>query len=148
VSIAYAEAPADPQQIDAIEGHANAIEQSVWMRVSAVARERPTPVNAEVLAAVNDVIDRRSDREASMRIVVPPEVTVLLLFLCVVWGGLAGYSYGLKQNRRRVAWVVFSLLIGLVVYVTLDFDRPRRGLLQLEAGNQSMIKLQEKLQPH
>jgi hypothetical protein len=143
--VAYDSAPHDERRIDAILRETDAIERALWTRVSAVAREQPTIVNAAVFAALNDVIDHRGEKEASMRIIVPPEVTLVLLFLCVAWGGLAGYSYGLKGNRRRVAWVVFSVLIGLVVYVTLDFDRPRRGLLRLEAGNQSMIELQEKL---
>jgi hypothetical protein len=145
LSVAYGAAPHDEKTIDAFERQTDAIEFALWTRVSAAARERPTPANVALLTAINDVIDRRNDREASIRIVVPPEVTIVVLFLCVIWGGLAGYSYGMKGNRRRAAWVVFSVLIALVVYVTLDFDRPRRGLLRLEAGNQSMIELQEKL---
>jgi hypothetical protein len=148
LSVAYGAAPHDEKKIEAIQRQEDDIERAVWTRVSAVTRERPTPANAVLLTALNDVIDRRAEREASIRIVVPPEVTIVLLSLCVVWGGLAGYSYGMKGNRRRVAWVAFSVLIGLVVYVTLDFDRPRRGLLRLDAGNQSMIELQEKLRPH
>jgi hypothetical protein len=41
--------------------------------------------------------------------------------------------------------VIFSAVIALVVYVTLDFDRPRRGFLRLDAGNHSMVEFQEKL---
>jgi hypothetical protein len=145
VMVAYGAAPRGEAGLERIVGQAKAIEQDVWTRVAAVAHERPTPVNAEVLTALNAVIDQRSDRVASIRIVVPQEVTMVLLLLCVLWAAIAGYAYGLKRNRKRAAWVVFSVLVALVVYVTLDFDRPRRGLVRLDAGNQSMLELQQDL---
>jgi hypothetical protein len=145
--IAFGAAPHDQPKIDAIVRQTDGIERALWGRVSTVARERPTPVNAMVLMALNNVMDRRGERVASMRIVVPQEVTIVLLFLCVMWAAIAGYAYGLKGNRKRAAWIAFSVLVALVVYVTLDFDRPRRGILRLEAGNQSMVELQQALRP-
>jgi hypothetical protein len=127
---------------------ADKVEHDLWARLSAIAHERPTAVNAVLLTAMNDVIDRRSDRVASMRIVVPQEVTFVLLLLCVLWAVVAGYSYGLKRNEKRAAWVLCSVLVALVVYVTLDFDRPRRGIIRLDAGNQSMVDLQQALRSH
>jgi hypothetical protein len=147
LSVAFAEAAHDDKALEAIGRQSSAIEFALSARVGAVARVEPNTANVALLTAVNDVINRRNDRNASLRIVVPAEVTLLLLFLCVVWGALAGYSYGIKGNRRRAAWAIFSLVIALVVYVTLDFDRPRRGFLRLQAGNQSMIDLREKLRP-
>jgi hypothetical protein len=141
--VAYGEAPHDEEKIAAILRQTDAIEGALWARIATVARERPTVVNATVLTALNDVIDRRGDRVASMRIVVPQQVTVVLLLLCVVWGAISGYAYGLKRNKKRAVWIVFSVLVSIVIYVTLDFDRPRRGPLRLDAGNQSMIDLQQ-----
>jgi hypothetical protein len=144
--VAYGAAPHDLQKVDAIRREADGIERTLFARVATVNRQRPTPLNTTLVVALNDVMDRRSERVASMRIVVPQEVTIVLLTLCVVWGAIAGYSYGLKRNKKPAAWVVFSLLVAVIVYVTLDFDRPRRGILRLDAGNQSMIDLRETLQ--
>ena len=143
--IAYGAAPHEQEKIDGIVRQGDAIERALWARVVAVSRDRPTLTNTALLAAINEVMDTRGDRIASMRIVVPEEVTAVMLVLCVVWAGVAGYSYGLKRNRKQAAWIVFSVLVAVVIYVTLDFDRPRRGLLRLEAGNQSMVDLQEAL---
>jgi hypothetical protein len=146
--VGYGAAPSNDEKTDAMLLQATAIERSLWARIAAVARERPTVVNATLHTALNDVMDRHGDRVASMRIVVPQEVTVVLLVLCVLWAAVAGYAYGLKRNKKRAAWVVFSVFVALIVYVTLDFDRPRRGLIQLGAGNQSMLELQRELGPH
>jgi hypothetical protein len=143
--VTYGAISRDEERSSALLRQTEEIERELWPRIAAVARERPTPASATVLTALNDVIDRRAERIASMRIVVPQLVTVVLLFFCVVWGAISGYAYGLKRNRKRAVLVIFALLIALVVYVTLDFDRPRRGLLRLDAGHQSMVDLQEAL---
>jgi hypothetical protein len=140
--VAYNAAPRDQKKIDAVVGQIEDIERELWARVAAVARDRPTIVNANMLTALSDVIDRRVERIASMRIVVPEEVTVVLLVLCVLWAAVAGYAYGLKRNQKRAAWVIFSVLVALIVYVTIDLDQPRRGIIRLGAGNQSMMDLQ------
>jgi hypothetical protein len=140
--VAYGAAPRDQEKIDGIVRQTEDIERDLWARAAAVARDRPTPVNADMLRALADVIDRRVERIASMRIVVPQSVTVVLLLLCVLWAAVAGYAYGLKRNRKRAAWVVFSVLVAVIVFVTLDFDQPRRGIIRLNAGDQSMVDLQ------
>jgi hypothetical protein len=145
LSVAYAAAPHDREKIDAIVRQIEDIERKLWARVAAVARDRPTPVNAGMLTALNDVIDKRVERVASMRIAVPEEVTVVLLVLCLLWAAVAGYAYGLKRNKKRAAWVVLSVLVALVVFVTIDFDQPRHGIIRLGAGNQSMVDLQTSL---
>jgi hypothetical protein len=144
--VAYGAASRDPEEIEAIVRKADAIEQALWARVAAVTRERPTHANVAEVEAINEVIDRRTDRIASNRILVPEMVTVVMLALCVTWAAIGGYSYGLKHNEKKAAWVVFSVLVAIVVYVTIDFDRPRRGPLRLDAGNQSMIDLRDELQ--
>jgi hypothetical protein len=143
--VAYGAASRDEEKIAATLHQIDAIEGALGARIAAAARERPTPVNASLLTALSNVMDRHGDRIASIRIVVPQQVTLVLLLLCVVWGAISGYSYGLKRNKKRAVWAVFSIVVALVVYVTLDLDRPRRGLFRLEAGNQSMIDLQETL---
>jgi hypothetical protein len=143
--VAYGEATHEEDEISAILHETEAIERALWARLAAVARERPTVVNATVITALNNVIDRRGDRIASMRIVVPQQVTAVLLLLCVVWGAVSGYAYGLKRNPQRAVWIVFSMLVAVVIYVTLDFDRPRQGHIRLDAGNQSMVDLQQTL---
>jgi hypothetical protein len=146
VFVAYGAAPHDREKIDALVREAEAISHALWARMATIARERPTPVNATLLTGLNEVIDRASDREGSMRIIVPEEVTAVLLFLSVLWAAIGGFAYGLKRNDKPVAWVVFAVLVSLVVFVTLDLDRPRRGFIRLEAGNESMLHLQQVLQ--
>lgn len=140
--VAYGAAPRDQAKIDAIVGQTEAVEQELWARIAAAARDRPTPVNAIVATAMNAVVDARVERIASIRLIVPQTVTAVLLVLCVLWAAVAGYAYGLKRNQKRAAWVVFSVLVALIVFVTIDFDQPRRGIIQLDAGEQSMLDLQ------
>ena len=144
--IAYDNAGRDTAQVERLLAQSDALQGALWARLSTIACERPTPVNAIVMAALNDMFDVGSERVASMRIVVPQEVTIAVLLLCFAWASIAGYGYGLKKNESVWAWLVFSVLVALVVFVTLDFDRPRRGFIRLDAGNASMLEVRASMQ--
>jgi hypothetical protein len=58
---------------------------------------------------------------------------VLLLGLCMlVSGALTGESFGRVGRPAVWLWILQVLLIGLVLYMVLDFDRPRRGLIGID----------------
>ena len=55
-----------------------------------------------------------------------------------------GYSAGLTNKRTFAPIVLVSLLITLIVFIIIDLDRPKRGLIQV---NQSvMVELQASTQ--
>jgi hypothetical protein len=45
---------------------------------------------------------------------------------------LLGHSSGQTANRHFNLWLASNALFALVLYVVLDFDRPRRGLIQID----------------
>jgi hypothetical protein len=57
---------------------------------------------------------------------------VALLGLClVVSSALMGHSSGQVGRRHLGLWTAQNLLVALVFFVVLDFDRPRRGFIQV-----------------
>lgn len=62
-----------------------------------------------------------------------PEVVLILLFIVFISsGGIMGYSAGLSGKRMIVPIVLVSLLITLIVFIIIDLDRPKRGLIQVD----------------
>lgn len=47
-----------------------------------------------------------------------------------------GYSAGLSGKRMFAPIVLVSILITLIVFIIIDLDRPKRGLIQV---NQSVM---------
>jgi len=46
-----------------------------------------------------------------------------------------GYGFGLGRKRSLFSLLSFALLIVLVMVLMLDFDRPRRGLIQVSESD-------------
>ena len=74
-----------------------------------------------------------------------PEVVIFLLFATFILTGVViGYANGAEDHRPSIAAHVLALLISLLVFIILDLDRPRRGLVQIPQAN--MIYLQSTIQ--
>lgn len=74
---------------------------------------------------------------------IPDAVLYLVVIVAMVCFGFVGYQSGLSGRRAlaAISWVV--LVVVLVLVVTLDIDRPRRGLIKVSQGN--MIDLKARL---
>ena len=46
-----------------------------------------------------------------------------------------GYAGGLAGGRPIIATLAISVLIVLVIFIIVDLDRPRRGLIHVEQEN-------------
>ncbi len=114
------------------------IQTELWTLASRTTRAAPTAANAIFMMALNDVIDRDSDRRAAVRIQVPTAVSLALVFSCLAWAVLLGRASGAEGARAPAAWVVVALLISVVFGVALDLDRPRTGFVTTRAAEQSM----------
>jgi hypothetical protein len=114
-----------------------AVQNKLWSLAILATNEDPRPVTTGAFVkSLNDVIDSQGKRNALLQMHVP-EVVLLLLFLVFISsGGILGYSAGLSGKRVFVPIAMISLLITLIVFIIIDLDRPKRGLIQV---NQSVM---------
>lgn len=105
----------------------------LWKAVEAAHRRQPEAVrNSLIVPAANEVIDLSSDRVWAGRNHLPMPVLALLFISVVVSSALLGHSSGLAGRRHFWLWVAMNVVFALVLFVILDFDRPHRGLIQLD----------------
>lgn len=63
------------------------------------------------------------------------EVVRFLLFIVfIASGGILSYSSGLGGRRVVAPAALVSFLIALIVFIIIDLDRPKRGLIQVDQG--------------
>jgi cellobiose-specific phosphotransferase system component IIC len=96
----------------------------------------------QMIVALNQMIDIRTTRKIGELSQVPLSILVMLFALCIAASFFIGYNFG----EKKPDWLVvasFCLLTSIVIYITLDLDRPRRGLIQLDTSQQAMIELRE-----
>ena len=82
--------------------------------------------------ALNDMIDAQGKRTAISQAHVPEPILLLLFFVFIASIGMMGYSSGLSGKRILAPLVLVALLITLIVFIIVDLDRPKRGLIQVD----------------
>ncbi len=120
----------------------NKLQNDIWSLAVEAAREDPRPVTTGAfITALNEMIDSQGKRNALLQMHVPEVVLMLLFAVFIASGGMLGYSSGLGGTRIIIPTVMMSLLISMIVFIIIDLDRPKRGVIQVNQG--SMIELRQ-----
>jgi hypothetical protein len=105
----------------------------LWVAVEEANQRDPTKVrNVLIIPAAKEVIDLSSTRSWANRNHLPLPVLLVLVVGVIVACLLLGHSSGQTQRRHLSLWITSTVIFSLVLYVILDFDRPRRGLIRVD----------------
>jgi hypothetical protein len=96
-----------------------------------------------LLPAVNNMIDISTTRTMALQLHPPRIVYALLLGLGLICSLLAGFRMSSGQHRSWLHILGFTVLTVIIVYVMLDVEYPRAGLIRLESADQLLINLRE-----
>jgi hypothetical protein len=91
------------------------------------------------------MIDALEVRDAALNRHVPEVVLLLLYGTFLMTGSIVGYASGVYGHRASYITYVMVGLIVLLVFVIIDLDRPRRGLI--EVSQKSLQDLQASISP-
>ncbi len=106
--------------------------EGIWRLTAKVAREDGGPVTSGLfMTSLNEMIDASGSRDATVKRHVPSLVLLLLFLTFILTAGVIGYANGAENHRPSIAAYVLALLIALLVFIIIDLDRPRRGLMQV-----------------
>lgn len=118
------------------------IQNELWNDATQAAEIDPRPVTTGYyITALNDVIDARGERNAILQRHVPEVILFLLFIVFIIGGSLMGYTSGLSQKRAYIPTVMFTLLIVLVVFIIIDLDRPKRGIIKVKQDSMLELKI-------
>jgi hypothetical protein len=105
--------------------------------------ERVPQFAVVVLQPVNEVIDLHTARISALWRHLPLLVIAALVVCAALGLVTVGYSCGLARRRSLVFSYALGLLIAAALWMTIDLDYPRRGLMRV--NQQPMIDLQATL---
>ena len=109
---------------------AEKVHAETWALVAEIARENPTPVNALVVAAVNQVIDLHGVRVAvGTRYKIPIPIWVALFVVSSIALATTGYRYGASFKSRPELLPGMVLAFACVITLIADLNSPRLGVL-------------------
>ena len=110
------------------------VQRALWAMADDAVRADPEGSAARLYVdALNAMIDLHTDRVASLENGVPgPVVTLEILASAVAVGVLSMYLATL--GRPLVSAMLTAGLIVVILFVTFDLDRPRRGFITVPDG--------------
>ncbi len=109
------------------------LQDQLWRTALEAAKEDPAPTTSGLfIQSLNDVIDAFAKRQAALQKPVPQVVLYLLFSIFIISGCVLGYASGLGGGRPWLATLSMAGLIVLVIFIVIDLDRPRRGLIQID----------------
>ena len=117
-----------------------AAQRDLW-RLGAAAINAPQA--GIVIQGLNDMFDTYTARNAALDRHVPEIVLFLLFGTFLLTACLVGYSSGVSRNRASFPTYVLVILITILVFIIIDLDRPRRGVI--EVSQQPLLDLSSAL---
>ena len=76
----------------------------------------------------------------------PPSIIFVLLFgLGLGCSLVAGYGMAGSTQRSWIHMIVFAAMTAVTVYVILDVEYPRFGLIRVDAADQVLVELRESM---
>jgi hypothetical protein len=133
----------DVQASNAELAAATVLQGKIWSQAVAASQAEGAAPSAAVLLlpALNQMIDITTTRAMALRMH-PPLIIFGMLFLVALASALlAGYAMAGGKDPKRLHVIGFALVIGITVYVILDIEFPRFGLIRVDAFDQSLVDL-------
>ncbi len=119
------------------------LQEKIWSQAVAASQAQGASPTAPMLLlpALNQMIDITTTRTMALQLH-PPFIIFGMLFLVALASALlAGYAMAGGKDRKWLHVFGFALVIALTVYVILDIEFPRLGLIRVDAFDQALTDL-------
>lgn len=120
-----------------------ALQGEIWNQAVAAGRldNAPPPATMLLLPALNDMIDITTTRTMAARMHPPLAIFAMLFGLGLASALLAGYGMAGGKSRNWLHMIGFAAVMAVAVYVILDIEFPRLGLIRVDAFDQALVEL-------
>jgi ribose/xylose/arabinose/galactoside ABC-type transport system permease subunit len=140
------ESTVDKGHRNSVLRQANDTIDELWTLARKAVEQDANPVRTGLFVqALNDAIDSFRKSEAALDRHLPDLVLLLLFVTFLMVGLVVGYATGIDGYRAFFATYIMMALIVVLVFVIIDLDRPRRGLVQVSL--ESMTALRDSMTP-
>jgi hypothetical protein len=119
------------------------IQRGIWRQAVAASGAPGAAAAAPMLLlpALNAMIDITTTRTFAAQTHPPMTIFVMLFGLAMIAALLAGYGMAGSKERSWVHMVCFALVLAISIYVILDIEYPRLGLITVEGFDQALVDL-------
>lgn len=120
------------------------IQAQIWSHAVNHCKGQPPACELLLLPSLNSMIDVTTTRTMMSQFHPPMIVFILLDVFSLVAALLAGY--GMAAGRRSWIHILgFSLTLAMTVYVIMDVEYPRIGLIRIDETDQVLVDLRKSM---
>ena len=123
-----------------------ALQGEIWSQAVTACRETASqPATMLLLPALNEMIDITTTRTMALQMHPPTVIFAMLGGLALLSALLAGYGMAGSATRSWLYLLGFATIMAVTVYVILDIEFPRLGLIRVDAFDQALIELRQSM---
>ena len=117
------------------------LQQEIWTQTVDALRRPDARPSAEVpvVSATNEMFDLAAVRVAATQMHPPSLIYAMLAVLAAAAALLAGYQTAGDKGYDWIHKLGFAAIVSLTVYVILDIEHPRLGVVRIDAIDQLLI---------
>lgn len=122
------------------------LQGEIWALAVAACRDAPSPqATMLVLPALNQMIDITTTRLMATRTHPPWIVFGMLAALALAGALLAGFAMAEGKGRSWVHMLAFAAILATTVWITIDLEYPRLGLIRVDAVDDVLTDLRKSM---
>jgi hypothetical protein len=143
--INYYEVGNDEAKIQEALNKSMHISQKIWNRVAELSQKKENYLcSMQMIPALNNMIDIVTSRDDKRLAHVPESILYLLFILCLTSSFIIGYG----RKSQKMDWIIvscFAIMISITVYLILDLDQSRSGIITTDIAHHKMLELRKML---
>ena len=123
------------------------LQNEIWTQAGAAASAQDQPhVAILLMPALNAMIDITTTREVAAHTHPPLIVFVLLSGLALGCALMAGYGMAGGKGRSWTHIIGFAVVMTITLYVIIEIEYPRFGLIRVDTVDQVLVDLRKSMQ--
>ena len=121
------------------------LQEEIWRRAVAACGEPGVPPSSAtlMLPALNEMVDIVTTRTIAGQTHPPLVIFAMLIALALVSAVLVGYGMGGAGSHNWVHMIGFALALAVAIYVILDLEFPRLGLIRVDEFDLALEELRQ-----
>lgn len=129
------------QEQEVLDDATRKAQGDIWATAVEASEIDPSPITTGYyINSLNTMIDAHGKYNALLQLHVPEVILVLLFIVFIISGALIGYSSGLSRKRSYIPAIFLTVMICLMVFIIIDLDRPKRGILKINQASMKLLK--------
>lgn len=126
--------------------NAAALQGEIWAQTVAACREQGSQsATMLLLPALNQMIDITTTRAMVAKRHPPVVIFVMLGMLALTSALLAGYGMAPHKSPSWIHIIGFSAITAFTVFVIMDIEYPRLGLIRIDQADQILFELRQSM---